>query len=264
MFGSIKKMLNIGKRKSEYVRTAEDVNRDFDGLVAALKEKLDKFLITRSISSGEVKSTKSWKLVKNNNGLFRLESDALSILINTESFLIPKDGRVTGLIRMSEAALCRVLMDKGPVGDFFSLAEPIRAEYLKILPDGIRREEPEYPGIDDLVGWDIFDLYQMIARNRPDVLTHVLIHASNEVREKIKNQLSIRKKEMLILEMKSLLSGANHPSMNPYSRVKSLLEYEEALVGFRKKMQEYIMEKQLKERKKLQATGALENSEHES
>ena len=264
MFGSIKKILKFGKKKPEYIRTPEDVERDFNALLDGLKDKLQKFLITRSVASGEVKSGKDWKLIKNNNGLFRLESDLLSILINTESFLAPKDGKVTGLIRMSEASLCRVLADNGTAGDFFSLADPIRSVYLKYLPGDVRRRDPEMPGIDDLSGWDFFDVYQMVARNSPDTLVHVLIHASPEAREKIKEQLSVRKKEMLISEMKSPMSGANHPSMNPHSRIRSLLEYEDALLIFRKKMHEYILEKKLRERKKLQLQGALENSEHES
>ncbi|MDH5654339.1 MAG: hypothetical protein OEZ34_00390 [Spirochaetia bacterium] len=263
MFGSIKKILNLGRKKPEIIRTREDVDYDLDSLISSLKARLNQFLITRNAPPGEIKATKNWKLSKNSRGLFRLENDSISVLINTEPFLAVKNGKITGLIRMPEVSLCRLISDHTDVLDFFSMAEPLRSEYTSLLQD-FTRTEPEFPGIDDLEHWEVFDLYQMIARNSPNTLVHVLLHASDQSRKKIQEQLSLRKKEILILEMKSLQSGGSAAGMNPHSRNRPLLEYEDALLEFRRKMRDYLHEKQLKDRKKLQHSGPVENSEHES
>jgi len=249
MLDRLKRLFQSKPHEMEPSQKRSQIEERFESLVTQLHTKLGQFLVTRSAATGEIARTKEWTLSKTGAALFRLESDTLSLLINTEPFLTMRDGKLSGLLRMSEAALCRAIADKGGVSTFFRISEPLKKRYRDQIPESSRPGDAENPGIDDLLLWDEFDIYQMVARNAPNTLVHVLIHADPRTSMKISEQLSVRKKEMLLLEMESLLSGGTAPSMNPHSKNRSLVEYEDALIEFRFRMKEYLLEKNLRLKK---------------
>jgi hypothetical protein len=251
MFDALKKLFRPKKKIEDTGVRRRAVESRFDETLSRLRSRLDRFLVTRSVPAGEIKKTASWTLTKTNAGLFRFESPGASILISTEPFLAKKDGKLSGLLRMSEASLCRVLNEGGEFRDFLRLAEPLKQRYRELVEPEERFEPSEFPGIDDLMDWESFDIYQMIARSTPNMLVHVLVHASPEASMRLREQLSIRKKEMLIEEMEALLSPGSQPLMNPHTHNLSLLEYEESLAGFRLIMKEYLIEKRGRQQRKM-------------
>lgn len=257
-----------------------------DQLLGELRQKLEKFLIVRSAPHGELPTGGPFTLTKTNDSLFRLDASlpgasggSLSILINTRPFLTRQktaDGnlKVQGLLRMSEIGLSRALQEKS-VGSFLGRAEPPAEASLPLFralvgtPTGASpgsRGAPAYvpevlPQPSDLLNWAIFDADQMIARNSPNILAHVLVHATPELESFLRKRFSRRLRLLLIDELERLVFPASRPEMNPGSRNRGLLQYEQALTEFRQSMADYLMHL---ERGRLRAERGSLRTERES
>ncbi|MCR9142962.1 MAG: hypothetical protein NXI24_11970 [bacterium] len=242
-----------------------------DQLLRELRDKLEKFLVIRHAPPGELPTGGKFALIKTNDQLFRLEAAAktpggasVSILINTQSYLTRQkaaDGglKIQGLLHMSEVGLCRALQSQS-LGDFLSRAEPPGESSLPLFQallsagsvsnaggtgpasDGDGLSVPEAPPQpSDLLRWSPFDADQMIARNTPNVLAHVLVHATPELEEFLRNRFSRRLRLLLIDELERLAFPASRPEMNPGSRNRGLLQFEEAILEFRRGMADYLL-----------------------
>jgi hypothetical protein len=243
-----------------------------DRVLRQLRERLQKFLVVRSAPPGPIPTGGSYTLTKTSGELFRLESEAdgLAILINTRPFLTrhpvagqPGQFQIRGLLRMSEVELCRALSDKTP-GEFLSHAEAPGEGSLTLFQELLgapaadrqararavlldERSEPVprsgavgvLPQPAELLQWPLFDADQMIARNSPNVLAHVLIHAAPELEAFLRGRCSTRLKLVLIEELERLGSAGSRPEMNPGSRNLGLLQFEDALTEFRRTMSDY-------------------------
>jgi hypothetical protein len=250
--------------------TAPGPDERLDRLLQELRAKLEKFLVIRRAPPGELPTGGPYTLSKTNDNLFRLESGArtpggasVSILINTRSYLTRQKGadgglKIQGLLRMSEVALCRALQEKSP-GAFLRQADPPGEASLPLFraltePLQARGGQPVegdpggdtfVPGVapqpSDLLRWSPFDADQMIARNSPNVLAHVLVHATPELEQFLRLRFSRRLRLLLIDELERLAFPTSRPEMNPGSRNRGLLQFEEALMEFRYSMADYLL-----------------------
>lgn len=255
MVSIFKKLFGSRNANRKTVRLSdEQINDRLTELLEAAREKLRRFLLTRSVNKGSVKKTDQWSLSKNSEGLYRLESEHCSILINTEPFLIKKDGKITGLIRMSEIALNHALSRGFP--EFFKRAEYIPEqdllkELLASIPDkkDQRKSVPEQEfgsadhadrrySIEDFLSFDNATIYQCLIRFRPNEIAHILIHASPETEAKLRQNISRRAKETIIFELESLLSPGAHSDLNPRSKNYSLLEFDRFMIEFQRVLKE--------------------------
>ncbi|MCB1324517.1 MAG: hypothetical protein KDK35_04795 [Leptospiraceae bacterium] len=223
-------------------------------LLRELRGRLERFLVTRSRPAGLLKETRDWKLSKTNEGLFRLDADGVSVLITTGSFLVRKDDRVQGLLRMTETALCWALSTDQKVDGFVAASEPppqaasmqLYDELRGLAKDGARER---LPSPEELLRWPPFDVDQMIARNSPNTLVHVLLHAGPQLENFLRGRLSRRLEAVLIEELESLNFPGSNPDLNPHSRRRSLLQFELALAEFRQCMQSYRREAEFRRRR---------------
>lgn len=246
---SFLKNLFTRKRKLKQIVEQSDPAEQIDRMLGQLRDRLGKFLITRNVASGVVKKTTGWTVSKTNQGLFRLESDRVSVLISTEPFLIRKDGKIAGLLGMSEVDLCRALATGKSVSEFFKRSYPVRGKSIPLMNAVTgKKDSDSKASIEDLPEWMPFDIHQMIARNRPNIIAHVLIQGSESVVTAIMNSTSIRYKRMLVTELESLLSPGSAPELNPGSKNYGLLSFETAIEEFEDQMNQYIFQQKLKNR----------------
>ncbi|MBX7057052.1 MAG: hypothetical protein K1X75_03225 [Leptospirales bacterium] len=217
-----------------------------------VRERLARLLQTRSRASGEIKKTPQYTLTKSNPGLFRLEAEGLNLLINTEPFLLEKDGRVQGLLRMSELALCRALEGKD-LAEFFRRAERPGehsiALFRRLSGAGPAGDPDQLPALDEAAEWSGGDLDQLLMHISPNILAHGLAHAAPGAEAALRARLSDRRKQESIEELERLLSPGANRELNPHSRVRSLAEFEDALRDFRVAMRQVAEELQFRRRR---------------
>ncbi|MCB1316592.1 MAG: hypothetical protein KDK27_11590 [Leptospiraceae bacterium] len=241
------------KRKSDAESRGPDLDAQLSELLRTLRSKLQKFLITRS-ANGVIKKSGAFTLTKTNPGLFRLDAENLSVLINTESFLVRgNDNRVQGLLRVSETALCRALQNGKNVREIVQATDaPERPASLEIYQELIEQPSDSsldrLPGLHELLEWAVFDLDQMITRNSVNTLAHVLVHASPALEERLRSRLSVRLKATIYQELESLGSPGSNPELNPHSRRLGFLQFETALKEFRTQMLQYRQIEQSRKR----------------
>ncbi len=241
MFGALKKFFSRKKRRQERGKELlPGPDERLLELVTEARKRLKRFLITRSLPSGEIKRSRSWRLLKTGEFLFRLEAQNLSLLINTRPFLVQKEGEITGLLRMDEALLCRLLNSESDLAGFIAQSDPLSESSMAILDrfPSLRdqRTQHELPPLVELELWDDFEVYQVVARSSLNTLAHVYLHASPKVMERLEKHLSSRLKASLIQELEFLLSPGGDPALNPHSRVRSLFHFDSALHDFRREM----------------------------
>lgn len=214
---------------------------------------MSRFLITRTLEKGAVRKAKGWSLVKNNESLFKLESDSVSVLISTAPFLTKKDGKVTGLLRMSESDLNKSLHDNGDLSLFFQRSEVVTGNSHNLFMElsGFSGDLTQYPDLNEIQNWEPFDIYQMIAHHSPDTLAHVLIHAESEAVDALSSQLSAGLKRKLLFELEALTSAGSDPALNPHTRIRPLQDYEPALLEFRKNMGKYKLKQEQKKKQQM-------------
>lgn len=209
--------------------------------VLRLRNKLKRFLVTRSVESGVVAKHGEFTIRRNNSGLFRLDGPQVSVLINTAPFLQIKDGQLQGLIRMGEADLCRAIAVGKGAEEYFRHAEALdgssAAALAQVLPAAVGRNEV-LPALTELLQWTDFEIQQLVAISAPNTLAHVLVHAPSEVYDALVRNLSRRKQQLLASELETLGGVGARPELNPHSRLRPLTDFEPALLEFRRSMLE--------------------------
>ena len=238
-------------------RPPEDLDDELDTRLLEVRAKLGRWLVTREAKLGLVKQTSRWSLTKTNQGLYRLESTGISVMISTEPFLVRQKTReggvkISGLLRMSELGLSGAVHEKGEVSTFFQKAEPVQGAGRELFASMARDEaglvEDDRPGMaaerapdpSDLKDWEPFALDQMIVQNSTNTLAHVLVQADDDLERLLRGRLSDGLKRALLTELNSMLSVGGDRALNPHSRVRGLLEFDEALADFRAAMKKFL------------------------
>ncbi len=259
IWDKLKRAVSGGDSNAAPVTPEASTDDRLSELLGQGRDKLRKFLLSRSKPSGELKKTKNWALSKTNQGLFRLEGSGFSLVIHTEPFLLKKDGRVTGILRMSEGDLNRAAHDGGTLQGFLSRAEPLPAHSRDLLSEllqggnvsPVTQEDgaifDDRPGLEDLRGWSDFDIYQVIIRVSANILAHALIHGSPETESKLRHNLSRRLKSTIVSELEALMSPGSRAELNPHSRAHSLTEFDGALSELRTAMRDHRRNQHRKE-----------------
>lgn len=262
MFRLLQKLFSRPKRGGGQ-RPLPTATERFDRALARCRDRLQKFLVTRSVETGTVKKTARWTMVKSNPGLYRLEGEQCSILINTEPFLVRREGKIQGLLRMSESELCRALEEEGGLDGFLRRSEPLPPHSRKLRDeifstgDTVSDGFDDQPGLPDLREWSKFAIDRMITTHSVNTLALVLVSSDPQTESVIRQRLSNRLEETLIGELEALAGEGSRPELNPHSRVRPLFDFEEALTEFRRGMQRYKREEFIRniEENRLSSTG---------
>lgn len=201
------------------------IEREFQAKIASIRAKLSKFLITRS-KENILKKTDKLTVNRLAPGLYKVESPKLSINILVEPFLLEKDGKLTGILRLDEANFCSAVHSGNPT-EFLARSDALRGEGEKLRKSFLGDEESSV-SFEDILDWEPFWIHQFLSLLSPAVLVHLLIHSSPEVEEKLKTQISNRRKELLVYEM-DFLESPDNMLMNRNNKISELLSFSSAL-----------------------------------
>ena len=230
---------------------------DRDELLSRLKQKIDsgkerleRFYITRSVEQGVIRKEKNWSLTRTARGLYRIDSPHISVMIHTSPFLSKKNGKLTGVIRINETALCRLLhAKKGPL-DMILASDDLEPEILREVGESVIRDLPErtLPGIHDLVYLEDFDLHRILSLSGSHLVAHLLLNLEEEVIRTIISLQSMGALESLLLELDGLVGGG-YTDPGIHSRLYSLQNTDQACLRVREILADhYATERRKKER----------------
>lgn len=243
------------RKKAEVEDPLYDADAHFSQLLKNLRQRLTDLLVTRKHGNASIKKNRNWELFKTGKGLFRLDADGLSLMINTVPFLVQAaDGKVQGLVRMGEVDLCDAIHESITVSDFVSRVEApddlqSQTLYTSMIDQTIVRNTPgRLPAINELLSWEVFDQDQMIVRNSINTLAHVLVHANPKLELLLRSRISSRLQIMLMDELESMANQHNRNLENPHTHQRPLRKFEPALKEFRQSMQTYLNDKKNKHR----------------
>ncbi|EQA37141.1 hypothetical protein LEP1GSC047_0692 [Leptospira inadai serovar Lyme str. 10] len=196
-----------------------------------LREKVDRFFLTRKKAAGLVFESADLKLTKNNRHLFRLEGKEksgreYSLVLATGNYLTEQNGKVTGVIFLTEAELNRLLTfdQKSLKGILSGIREPKWEEESW----AVLQEDPELKKSSDswkeILSWEPIWSQQVIINLRPNVLAVLLVFLGKEFEEFFHKNSAERVREMVSKELYFLNVSGNKNS--PHSENVSLYEFD--------------------------------------
>ncbi|MBE7438131.1 MAG: hypothetical protein HS115_06705 [Spirochaetales bacterium] len=218
-------LFDLFRKKSPPPEPAEP-RADFKRLRRAIlqaRESYAKLLPGRSAEKGLLLRTDRFQLQKTGFGLYRLEAQDLSITISTESFIHNKDGKIQGLVQLSEPALARAIRGR-ELGLFFPAQVGSGSELLRTLL-------PQSHGVDltSLMDLPVIVRETWLSRAGPALVAHVLVGHKAATIDPICENMSRRFQAMVADELELLCGPAREKLSNPHSGRFALLENDRAL-----------------------------------
>ncbi|TGK13880.1 hypothetical protein EHO60_00550 [Leptospira fletcheri] len=224
------------RKNSEQDLPGEPTVRESRGYTWELKdlrEKVDRFFLTRKKQSGTIFESTTLKLTKNNRHLFRLEGKEksgreYSILFVTGNYLNELNGKVNGVVFLGEADLNRILSSdqKSLKGILSGIQTPDWDEESWSL----LQEEPELRKSSDswkeVLAWEPIWSQQVIIHLRPNVLAVLLVFMGKEFEDFFRKNSAVRVQEMVSKELYFLNVSGNRDF--PHSENLSLYEFDSA------------------------------------
>ncbi|TGL59621.1 LBBP_01157 family protein [Leptospira sarikeiensis] len=229
-------------RKKKYVVAESDKElvRDSRGYTWELKdlrEKADRFFLTRKKPSGPIFENTSLKLTKNNRHLFRLEGKEksgreYSLVIATGNYLTDQGGKVSGVLFLGEADLNRLL--GGDHKSLKSVLSGISAPNWDEESWSVLQEEPELKrSVDswkEILNWEPMWKQQIVIQLRPSTIAILLIFLGKEFEELFQANSSERVRQIVSKELYFLNVSGNRNS--PHSENLTLYEFDSAKKEF--------------------------------
>lgn len=231
--GFLKKFLWSGSTKAMSENTEKKIKapKGMAGELNDLRAKFSQFLITRKKEAGLILERKNYKVTKNSNRLFRLEGkekdgNEYSLLISTGSYLTSKDGKITGLVHLSEADFNRAIAyEHSSLRSIFSRVKQIDFD------------EASIPFIDqdkkidwkEILDWGIFwqeQIFIRLSANNTALLLVSLDDSFSNLFEKISTK---KQKKIIAEELFFLNQGVTSEEMNPHSKNKNMFDFDCAL-----------------------------------
>ncbi|XDD51772.1 hypothetical protein AB3N59_08650 [Leptospira sp. WS92.C1] len=223
-----KKRKKGGEEESPPVRESLGYKRE----LAELREKADRFFVTRKKTGGLVHETKFYKLQKNGPKLFRLEGKEkggreYSIVVSTGNFLSLQGDKISGVVFLPEAELNRILSyEHSDLKSVFSRFQPEDIEDdLKVLygENGSNAESWK-----DFYNWEPIWKQQVLIRLKPSILSLLLVYMGAEFEQFFQSNSTKRLKAIISDELYFLNVSGNQKENSPYTENLSLQDFEKA------------------------------------
>ncbi len=228
------------KKKGPSPEPEKEIVRESRGYTWELKdlrEKADRFFLSRKKPSGTIFESPTLKLTKNNRHLFRLEGKEksgreYSLVLATGNYLTEQNGKVSGVVFLGEAELNRLLA--GEHKSLKTILSGIESPDWEEESWSVLQEEPELKRSADswkeILSWDPIWKQQVIINLRPSTIGILLVFLGPEFEDFFKSNSSERTKQILSKELYFLNVSGNRNS--PHTENLSLYEFDFAKKEF--------------------------------
>ncbi|PJZ78897.1 LBBP_01157 family protein [Leptospira neocaledonica] len=228
------------KKKTISTGSEKEVVRDSRGYTWELKdlrEKADRFFVTRKKPSGTIFENPSLKLTKNNRNLFRLEGKEksgreYSLVVSTGNYLTEQGGKISGVIFLGEADLNRLL--SADHKSLKSILSGINTPNWDEESWAVLQEEPDLKRSSEswkeILNWDPIWKQQILINLRPSTIAVLLIFLGKEFEDIFQANSSERVKQIVSKELYFLNVSGNRNS--PHSENLTLYEFDSAKKEF--------------------------------
>ncbi|TGJ99286.1 hypothetical protein EHO59_15540 [Leptospira semungkisensis] len=228
------------KKKNVLPENEKEIVRESRGYTWELKdlrEKADRFFVTRKKPSGTVFESTALKLTKNNRHLFRLEGKEksgreYSLVISTGNYLTEQNGKISGVVFLGEADLNRLLG-----GDHKSLKTILSGLNTPNWDEeswSVLEEEPDLKrSVDswkEILTWEAIWKQQIVINLRPSTTAILLIFLGKEFEDFFQANSSERIRQIVSKELYFLNVSGNRNS--PHSENLTLYEFDSAKKEF--------------------------------
>ncbi|MCG6167868.1 LBBP_01157 family protein [Leptospira sanjuanensis] len=200
--------------------------------LAELREKADRFFVTRKKTGGLVHETKYYKLLKNGPKLFRLEGKEksgreYSLVVSTGNFLSLQGEKISGVVVIPEAELNRILSyEHSDLKSVFSRFQPEGIdEDLKVLYGESASSQETWK---DFYNWEPFWKQQIFIRLKPSIVAVLLVYMGPEFEQFFQSNSTKRLKSIVSDELYFLNVSGNQKENSPYTENLSLQDFEKA------------------------------------
>ncbi|MGQ2798966.1 LBBP_01157 family protein [Leptospira santarosai] len=204
--------------------------------LAELREKADRFFVTRKKDGGLIHQTKYYKILKNGPKLFRLEGREksgreYSLVVSTGNFLNQQGDKISGVVSIPETELNRILSyEHSDLKSVFSRFQPEGIEEdLKVLYGGPDFSQENWK---DFYNWEPFWKQQIFIRLRPNILCILLVYMGTEFERFFQSNSTKRLKNIISDELYFLNVSGNQKENSPYTENLSLQDFEKAKAEF--------------------------------
>ncbi|MCB1176059.1 MAG: hypothetical protein KDK36_00650 [Leptospiraceae bacterium] len=214
-----------------------------------LKQKLSDFLLTNKINSGLVVSRNQYKLLKTGQFLYKLEGKEksgreFSIVISTGNFLNLKDGKISGILQVTEGELNKAIQSEyGSLEGFLNKFKNLELGDKSL--EAVTGKKNKFSWKEILL-WDRFWQEQLFLRLRPSYVAILIVSLDDSFSNLFLNVTSSKQKKIVDDELFYLNQGVNSEESNPYTKNLNLIYYEEAYKELKEKI-ELLKFKQEKE-----------------
>ncbi len=180
------------------------------------RRKYQNFHIVQSMEIGSEKIKKDYKIKKIGPDLFRLDGKDFSILLVTGNSIYSKDGKISGVLQISNTDISRALQrEHSHLDSFLDLWNPV-------LP----KEGRDWTVI---LNWSTFWKEQILLRLRPDTIAILIVSLSDQFKDFFLKYATTKQKKIIHDEIFYLNQGKNDGDWSPHTKNKSLLNPEIAL-----------------------------------
>ncbi|EMN89798.1 hypothetical protein BUQ74_05135 [Leptospira weilii serovar Heyan] len=204
--------------------------------LAELREKADRFFVTRKKNGGLIHQTKYYKILKNGPKLFRLEGKEksgreYSLVVSTGNFLSQQGDKISGVVFIPEAELNRILSyEHSDLKSVFSRFQPEGIEEdLKVLYGGPNFSQESWK---NFYNWEPFWKQQIFMRLKPSVLCILLVYMGTEFEQFFQSNSTKRLRNIISDELYFLNVSGNQKENSPYTENLSLQDFEKAKAEF--------------------------------
>lgn len=167
-----------------------------------------------------------------------------SILISTDDIITISNGKISGLIRVSEAELNRALQyNYITLGDFLENFQRLKLSEKSL---GVVFEKKVQSDWKEILNWKRFWKEQLLLKLSPNVLAVLLAVLDEEFYQFFTDIATEKQKRIVVDELFFLNQQVNSDEGNPYSKNLGLIHFESAEDEF-KKVYDKIKEKMEKE-----------------
>lgn len=202
-----------------------------------LKHKLSDFLLTLKVNSGLVVKKAMYSLTKNGHGLYRLEGKEkngrfYSIIISTSNHLqLNAEGKVTGLIQVTEAELNRLIQNEH--SSLKSILERFKNLNLNDKALEIIDESNKF-NWKEIILWNRFWKEMLFLHMSANHIAILMISLGDIFKNVFMEVASRKQKQIISDELFYLNQGVTSEDMNPNSKNLNLMNFDIAMDEFKK------------------------------
>ncbi len=225
-----RKIFFLKSKTTEVIEEEDDViiprkfPKGIDRELEDLRNRLKSFLLTSKVKSGKVVEHQHFSITKNAPGLYKLEGTDLhgnsySIVITTGSYLRMINGKLTGLLQLSEAEVNRAISkDHSSLSSFLDECKSLESVDLH-NPEGT-------------------------SRLSPNDICLLLVSLGDQFKKLFFEVASPKQRKIIMDELFYLNQGASSETANPHSKNKNWMNYEQALHKFQKVIDELLVKRE--------------------